>query len=369
MHPILARAERLTTYLAAWLIVAVLLAAVVTRQGLSWLEALALLLPMCLVYAFMCLSAWYVCRATPLGLPGSPKPVTQGSVGGGGSGVLRVLSSSALAAVIASGLWVELMRLWVSALVTLPPFSESAAHYAAGHDPLFFAAGVLLFLLALTVHYLLLAFELARQAEQRQLRMEVLAREAELRALRAQLDPHFLFNSLNSISALTAVDPAGARRMCVLLADFLRDTLNVSSRDQIPLVEELALTDRFLGIEQVRFGDRLQVERHVDGAAAQCRVPPLLLQPLVENAVTHGIAGLLEGGVIRLDVSRRDRRLSIAIENPRDAESPRTSRRGVGLENVRQRLIAMFGADARLDAHADDACYRVELAMPCLTDD
>jgi len=352
MHPILARAERLTTYLAAWLIVAVLLAAVLTRQGLSWLEALALLLPMCLVYGFACLSAWYVCRATPLT----------------SSGVVRVLSSSALAAVIASGLWVELMRLWVSALVALPFFTESAARYA-GHDPLLFAAGVLLFLLALTVHYLLLAFELARQAEQRQLRMEVLAREAELRALRAQLDPHFLFNSLNSISALTAVDPAGARRMCVLLADFLRDTLNVSSRDQIPLVEELALTDRFLGIEQVRFGDRLQVERHVDGAAAQCRVPPLLLQPLVENAVTHGIAGLLEGGVIRLDVSRRDRRLSIAIENPRDAESPRRSRRGVGLENVRQRLIAMFGADARLDTRADDTYYRVELAMPCLIDD
>jgi two-component system, LytTR family, sensor histidine kinase AlgZ len=352
MHPILTRAERLTTYLTAWVVVAVLLAAVVTRQGLSWVEALALLLPICLVYGFVCLSAWYVCRATPLT----------------SSGVLRVLSSSALAAIIASGLWVALMRLWVSALVLLPLFTDSAALYA-GLEPLLFAAGVLLFLLALTVHYLLLAFELAREAEQRQLRMEVLAREAELRALRAQLDPHFLFNSLNSISALTAVDPAGARRMCVLLADFLRDTLNVSSRSQIPLVEELALTDRFLGIEQVRFGDRLQVERHVDGAAAQCRVPPLLLQPLVENAVTHGIAGLLEGGVIRLDVSRQDQRLSIAIENPRDTDSPRAARRGVGLENVRQRLMAMFGGDARLDTRADDGRYRVELALPCLTDD
>jgi sensor histidine kinase YesM len=352
MHPILTRVERLTTYLAAWLVVAVLLAAVVTRRGLGWVEALALLLPLCLVYAFACLSAWYVCRATPLN----------------SSGVLRVLASSALAAVVASGLWVALLRLWISALIQLPPFTESAGRYA-GHEPLLFATGVLLFLLALTVHYLLLAFELAREAEQRQLRMEVLAREAELRALRAQLDPHFLFNSLNSISALTAVDPVGARRMCMLLADFLRDTLNVSSRDRIPLVEELALADRFLGIEQVRFGDRLQVERRVDATAGQCRVPPLLLQPLVENAVTHGIAGLLEGGVIRLDVSRHHERLSIAIENPRDTESPQSSRRGVGLENVRQRLIATFGGDARLDTRADDGRYRVELALPCLTDD
>jgi two-component system sensor histidine kinase AlgZ len=352
MHPILTRAERLTTYLTAWLVVAVLLASVVTRQGLGWAEALVFLVPMCLVYGFACLSAWYVCRATPLTT----------------SGVLRVLASSALAAVLASGLWVALMRLWVSALVLLPLFAASATRYAS-HEPLLFASGVLLFLLALTVHYLLLAFELARQAEQRQLRMEVLAREAELRALRAQLDPHFLFNSLNSISALTAVDPAGARHMCMLLADFLRDTLNVSSRDQIPLVEELALTDRFLGIEQVRFGDRLQVERHVDTTAARCRVPPLLLQPLVENAVTHGIAGLLEGGVIRVDVARRDGRLSIAIENPRDNDPSRSARRGVGLENVRQRLTAMFGGDARLETRADEARYRVELALPCLTDD
>jgi LytS/YehU family sensor histidine kinase len=155
----------------------------------------------------------------------------------------------------------------------------------------------------------------------------------------------------------------------MLLADFLRDTLNVSSRDQIPLAEELALTDRFLGIEQVRFGERLRVERHVDAAAAQCRVPPLLLQPLVENAVTHGIAGLLEGGVIRLDVARQQGRLSIAIENPRDADTPPPSRRGVGLDNVRQRLTVMFGGDARLETQADPGRFRVELALPCFTDD
>jgi LytS/YehU family sensor histidine kinase len=242
------------------------------------------------------------------------------------------------------------------------------AQYAR-HEPLLFASGVLLFLLALTVHYLLLAFEFARKAERRQLQLEVLSRDAELRALRAQLDPHFLYNSLNSISALTTVDPAGARRMCVLLADFLRDTLAISTRDRIPLADELALTDRFLGIEQVRFGDRLQVERHVDASAAQCRVPPLVLQPLVENAVTHGIAALLEGGVVRLDVSRRQDRLSIAIENPRDTEAPSKARRGVGLDNVRQRLTTMFGDEARLETRTDEGRFRVELAIPCFTDD
>jgi len=352
MHPILARPERLGAYLAAWLVVAVLLAAVLHQQDLEWIPSLVLLLPLCFVYAFVCLSAWYVCRATPLST----------------SGAVRVLASSALAALIATGLWIGLARAWASALPTIGPAGPTAEQYAA-HEPLLLAAGALLFLLALTVHYLLLAFELAREADRRRLQLEVLSRDAELRALRAQLDPHFLFNSLNSISALTAVDPAGARRMCTLLADFLRDTLAVSLHDRIPLADELALTDRFLGIEQVRFGDRLQIERHVDASAARCRVPPLLLQPLVENAVTHGIAGLLEGGVIRVDVQRLDDRLSIAVENPRDRDSSPPMRRGMGLDNVRQRLMTMFGADARMETSADGERFRVELALPCLVDD
>ena len=256
MHPILARAERLAAYLAAWLVVALLLGACSRGRRRHWVAALLLLLPICLVYAFVCLSAWYVCRATPLTT----------------SSAVRVLGSSAMAAVIASGLWIGLARAWMSALASLTSAGPTIDQYGR-HEPLLFASGVLLFLLALTVHYLLLAFEFARQAERRQLQLEVLSRDAELRALRAQLDPHFLYNSLNSISALTTVDPAGARRMCVLLADFLRDTLAISTRDRIPLADELALTDRFLGIEQVRFGDRLQVERHVDAAprSAACR--------------------------------------------------------------------------------------------------
>jgi two-component system, LytTR family, sensor histidine kinase AlgZ len=352
MHPILARAERLAAYLAACLVVALLLGVVLTREEMTWPAALVLLLPICLIYAFVCLSAWYVCRATPLTT----------------SGGMRVLGSSAMAAIIASGLWIGLARTWMSVLASYTSIGPTLEQYGR-HEPLLFASGVLLFLLALTVHYLLLAFEFARHAERRQLQLEVLSRDAELRALRAQLDPHFLYNSLNSISALTTVDPAGARRMCVLLADFLRDTLAISGRDRIPLADELALTDRFLGIEQVRFGDRLHVQRHVDASAGQCRVPPLVLQPLVENAVTHGIAHLVDGGVIRLDVAREQDRLSIAIENPRDTDVPANARRGVGLDNVRQRLTTMFGAEARLETRTDAERFRVELAIPCFTDD
>jgi two-component system sensor histidine kinase AlgZ len=347
VHPILGRAERLAAYLAAWLIVCVLLASVFTRLELTWLEALALLGPLCLVYAFVCLSAWYVSRATPLGTSSIP----------------RILASSGLAASVASGLWIALARVWIAVLTATVTFAPAADRYAR-QMPFVFASGVLLFLLALAVHYTLLAFEAAREAERRQLDLEILARDAELRALRAQLDPHFLYNSLNSISAMTASDPSGARRMCVLLGEFLRNTLNVTSRARISLADELALADRFLTIEQVRFGRRLQIERRVDESASACLVPPLLLQPLVENAVSHGVANLVEGGCIRLGVQCKDGVVSIEIENSFDPDAPPRRKSGVGLMNVRQRLAARYGNRSGFSAKPEGEVFKVAITLP-----
>jgi hypothetical protein len=351
MHPIFGHPRRLQAYFGASLLVGLFLAAVLSRQGLGWLEALALVLPASPVYAAACLSAWYVCRAAPLH---TSRPS-------------RALTTSALAATTAAMVWLGILRAWYAVLDTLPAVDAHSARYTP-QVPLLFTVGVLLFLLSLAVHYATLAFDVVREAERRQLQAEVLARDAQLSALRAQLDPHFLYNSLNSINALTSTDPAGARRMCLMLGDFLRQTMHVGSRPWIPVSEELALAEQFLDIEQVRFGARLQVERHADETAAACRVPPLLLQPLVENAVTHGIARLLDGGVIRVDVTRRDGVLSIAIENPRETDG-RPSPPGLGLDNVRQRIAAVFGDRGRLDARPDGDRFRVELHLPCTVDD
>jgi len=351
MHPTFNQPGRLVAYLGGSLLVGLLLAGMLSRQGLGWLEALALAVPACLVYAFTCLSAYYVCLAAPLTT----------------SEVSRIVATASLAAAMASVLWLAIVRGWYAVLDALPFGAFDSTRYPQ-QVPLLFTAGVLLFLLSMAVHYAILAFDAVREAERRQLQAEVLARDAQLSALRAQLDPHFLYNSLNSINALTTIDPTGARRMCLMLGDFLRETMSVGSRLWFPLSEEVALASRFLDIELVRFGDRLRVERHDDETAAGCPVPPLLLQPLVENAVTHGIARLLEGGVIRVDVVRRDGIVSIAIENPRDTDV-RLSQTGVGLHNVRQRMAALFGDAARLDARADGDRFRVELNLPCAIND
>jgi LytS/YehU family sensor histidine kinase len=258
--------------------------------------------------------------------------------------------------------WLIVARGWIEIVARgAGPAGTDAAFPAL--RALIFGFGVLLYLLSLAVSYLLGAFEHARETERRGLEVRVLAREAELRSLRAQVDPHFLFNSLHSISALTTSDPAGARRMCVLLAEFLRDSLVLGSELRITIGRELRLAERFLEIERVRFGDRLRVE--VSAAEDEtCLVPPLLLQPIVENAVTHGVAHAIEGGVIRIALSSTAGSLTAVVENPCDADRPRDTGIGLGLANVRARLRALYGDDARLTTTEAAGTWRVEIVLP-----
>lgn len=352
MHPILTRPERLALYLGAWGVLGVLIAGVLSGQGLSFPEALILVLPLFLAYSFVCLSAWYVCRAVPLRT----------------SGMVGVIVACSSAAALAAGIWLALAYAWIAVFDSMPDLADMAARDRQ-QIPFLLAAAILLFLLAVAVTYLGLAFEETREAEQRQFELEAHARNAELRALRAQLDPHFLYNCLNSIAALTTADAPGARRMCLLLAEFLRSTLHVGVLSKIPLGDELALADRFLAIEQVRFGDRLRVTRQIDRESLAARVPPLFLQPLVENAVTHGIAEVLDGGTITVDINRTGDRLAIAIENPCDPDVLTPMRLGTGMTNVRQRLTAMFGAAATMSARANAGRFRVDISLPYSTDD
>lgn len=349
MYQILGRIDRVAAYVTAWVVVGILVSVSISRQGASLVDAFVFVVPTFVVYAFVCLSGFYVCRAMPLATSRPP----------------AVAIAAGVAALFGGVLWLTLARAWMVLLRAMPGLADAAAT-GQSQQPFLFSVAVILFLLVLSMHYVAFAFEAARDAERQQLELQVASRDAELRALRAQVNPHFLYNSLNSIGALTSSDPAGARRMCVLLGDFLRNTLKVSAIDRIPLSDELALVDAFVGIEQVRFGARMRMERDIEPSALGCRVPPLVLQPLVENAVVHGIAGLIEGGSIRLAIARADGRLLIRVENPRDPDVVPRRHGGVGLENVRRRLLAAFPDSARVEAVAAADSFRVELNLPCI---
>jgi LytS/YehU family sensor histidine kinase len=212
--------------------------------------------------------------------------------------------------------------------------------------------------------YLLLAQDRAVEAERKGAELQLLAQESELKALRAQLNPHFLFNSLNSLSALTAVDPVRAREMCVLLSDFLRRSLGLGERRLVALREELELARAYLAIEQIRFGARLQLAWSVDAAAEPALLPTLLLQPLVENAIKHGIAALPEGGTLSVAAEVLEGHVVLRVDNPLDADSPAPQGLGLGLRQVRQRLLGRFGSRARFEAAVQDGIHRVTLVFP-----
>jgi hypothetical protein len=348
MHPILGRLRNLGFYLLAWIPVAGMLVHSLSRPGgLSWPEAIAVTVPLCLVYAFVCLAAWYPCRATPLEK----------------SSFTRLVLTHLTAAVVVSALWTALAKALAIALAHQAGFVGLDQRLDKQFSVLW-ATGVLLWFLSVTFHYVLLAEQAAREAQERALEARILARDAELKALRAQVNPHFLFNCLHSISALTSADAGKAREMCILLADFLRTTLRLGGKETITLEEELALVRGYLAIEKVRFGARVHMEEDIDKRSLSLLLPPLLLQPLVENAIRHGIANLPEGGVIRLSAERKDDAVSILVENSFDPDTPSSLKTGLGLDNIRHRLDARYGSDANIAVGANGNRFLVKLRLP-----
>jgi LytS/YehU family sensor histidine kinase len=202
---------------------------------------------------------------------------------------------------------------------------------------------------------------LRREGESR-----VLAREAELQMLRTQINPHFLFNSLNSISALTSIDAGAAREMTIALAQFFRRTLALADRERVTLAEEIDLCRDFLAIEQRRFGAKLRAEWRVAPAAGPCLLPPMTLQPLLENAIKHGIRQLEGGGTITIDAVEDAGWLRLAVVNPvadAGASAPKRER-GVGLANIRERFAAHYGPRARITWRRTPAVFEIELTLP-----
>lgn len=354
MHPLLKRSQ-FGLYLLAWIpLVAILIYVLGASGKMGWAESAALIFPLCGIYAAVCLSAWYPVKSAPLELTSVPV----------------LLSTHLLAAALLSLLWIQLAKglAYVLSRAAEPEFAKIQEHLTP-QIPILFGAGFLLYLLSVSYHYVILSLEASREAEARVMETSVLAREAELKALKAQVNPHFLYNSLNSISALTSVDPAKAREMCILLAEFLRMTLGLGEKSAIPLSEELGLLDRFLAVEKVRFGTRLKVEENIQEESRVLLVPPLVLQPLVENAVVHGIANLTEGGDIRLSAQSQDGRLFLAVENTFDPDATSTRRNGMGLVNVRRRLEGRYGSGASMQINSEDGHFRVSLSLPAETGD
>lgn len=195
-------------------------------------------------------------------------------------------------------------------------------------------------------------------------RMETLVSQAELRALQSQINPHFLFNALNTLYGVIPREASGARRMVQNLADMFRYSLQ-SEGSLVSIERELQIVDAYLEIEQLRMGDRMRVDKHVDPASMQVRIPVFTIQPLIENAVKHAIAANPDGGVLGFDITLYGDEVIISIRDTGRGEADvRGATTGVGLNNVRKRLELCFGTGARMDSEFNAAGSLVEVRVP-----
>ncbi len=190
--------------------------------------------------------------------------------------------------------------------------------------------------------------------------------EARLQALQARIRPHFLFNSLNTVLSLIRRDPQRAERALEDLADLFR-TLMSEPRQFVRLADEIALLERYADLEQLRLGERLQIKWELESAPNDALLPPLVLQPLLENAVHHGVEPGTGPGAVLVRIQRRGDRVIALIENPYIEEQQKRVGNRMALENIRERLLLFFDAEARIRTTTDQARYRIEIEIPYRT--
>ncbi|MDD5309308.1 MAG: histidine kinase [Deltaproteobacteria bacterium] len=311
------------------------------RVPLPWPVALPVAGVLAIVHGIVCRSAKYVARTTPRGP----------------SRRVRAIANTVAAALASGGIFL------LATLTVVALFGPSSG-LPEGEWPFVTGLGAAAYLLSSAYFHVAIARAEASADRARAVEAGLLAREARIEALLARLSPHFLFNALNSIAALTGSDPAAGRTMCLELAGFLRARLEMDGTSLVPLFEELRLARQYLGIERVRFADRLRFEERVEDEALSAPVPPLVLQPLVENAIKHGIIGLESGGIVSIEAAVERGLLVVSIENPTGERGRQEGGRGMGLELVRRRLHAHYGDGASLHVQPSPGRFRVTLRLP-----
>jgi len=340
MHPLLTR-NRLGLYLLAWVPLTATSAYVLATRGtLGWLPATVLAVAVFLFYAFLCLSAWYPCRATPLGRVS----------------FLRLLLTHLSAAVLISFVWTQAGAALAYAILSPEKFEAIRTQFRPQLNSIF-TIGVLLYLLSVAFHYVLIAMEDSRHAEAQAVEARVLARDAELKALKAQVNPHFLFNSLNTVAVLVREgNKATATRVIEQLSDVLRLILGRTEENEVRLDEELHLVRLYLAVEQARFSDRLVPRFSIAPEAAGAAVPSFAIQHVVEYALRDGIARRTESGRVTVSARRDGDTLEVMVEDDGvGIDAGAVAPAGHGIAHTRDRLRNLYGDRATLEIEPSPA--------------
>ena len=279
--------------------------------------------------------------------------------------VVTATSNLVVTGIITVVIWVLSTRLMLRTIVT---DKDAYEMFWSSTVILRIASGVLIYFLIILTYWLFISASRLAEKAATESKLEALVREAELKMLRSQINPHFLFNSLNSISSLTLTNPPGAREMIVKLSDFMRYSLSSRNDQPVTLRNEMESLRLYLEIEKVRFRERLVIKEDIEDECLAALLPGLLLQPLYENAVKHGVYESTGTVVINTVARKEEGNVVVSISNTVDPDSVVTRKgAGIGLKNVRTRLELFYGDEAVLGVTPKEDSFTVTMKFPYRT--
>lgn len=348
MHPFFNSTSKVLVLLVGWLLFTCSIAGLISiSTGARIVDCLILFTPLYFLCLIFILPNYYVCRGLPLRQ----------------TSWLTLLSSQALTLIVVVAMWVFAGEAYVA---FLDNGLESPRWNSLFEQSLTInlAIVVLQFEIIVLIHYLFFAMEKTRDLEKAALQQKLLISQAELQTLKATVHPHFLFNSLNTLSNIALSAPEKAHRFCLLIAEFLRYSVAYSKKNSATLGEELEHIQNYLGIERERFGDRLQTQFTIEEEARELVVPPLILFPVVENAIKHGIDSCIEGGLLSISARLNAGMLIIEVTNPVDELGRKLKGTGHGLASVEQRLKNRYGEAAMLKSSRQAGQFTAQIYLP-----
>ncbi len=262
---------------------------------------------------------------------------------------------------IASGLWFGLIYLFLSTVLRNKPDYISYLHESI---PWRLSFGLLYYFLIALLYNLIIYYQNFKDKLASETDLKALIKESELNSLKSQINPHFLFNSLNSISSLTIISPEKSREMIIKLSEFLRYSLSQKKNHITTLEEEINNLSRYLDIEKVRFGEKLKIIKNFEGDCLRKKLPWLILQPVIENAIKYGVYENLKESIVEINARCNESILQVTISNNFEEELIINKGEGIGLQNIRQRLKVIYGNKNLLKIVKKQNIFVVKLTFP-----
>ncbi len=270
----------------------------------------------------------------------------------------RLLLFHFIAASILCGIWMYISyAIYRSFIVT-------SNDYLKNSFPSKIFAGYLMYVILLMFFYAVNYYQSLKEKIKKEVEYKALIREAELQALKSQINPHFLFNSLNSISSLTISNPEKAQEMVINLSTFMRYSLMHSEKEMVSFARELDNIKLYLSIEKVRFGRKLNAEFEIDPVCLEAEIPNMILQPLFENAIKYGVYETTDQVIIKTTCTCEGNAIKISILNDYDASSIKRKGEGIGLRNIRKRMEIIYNQPDLIKITDRKTCFEVQLVIP-----